>query len=261
MATEYGVLEIYDERRHSRKISLNGNNGDILLGGNGYNGDLLLYHRGVSDASDHSQATIHLNGRDGDLVLGGNGTNGRIDLKNDDGVLRVKCDAYTGDLFIGSAGRDGDILLFPRGADNINDPNQATIRLTSRRGDLRLSGTINFNNPETPDEQLPGWSIDQGATSAFQGNSKTGLIDFTHTHPAAPGDREKLRQIWIFNSHLTDYSLILLTPHAGAPCFHSIGELTTPHSICDGVGKFINIELHRKLDPGSRVRICYQILN
>ena len=138
---------------------------------------------------------------------------------------------------------------------------QATIRLTSRRGNLHLSGTIYFHNPDTSDEYLSHWSVDSGTTAAFQGNSRSGLIDFTHTHAAAPGDREKLRSIWVFNSRLTDHSMILLTPSEGAPCVHMISELTTPHGISGGVGKFINIELYRKLDSGSRVRIRYQILN
>lgn len=138
MSNEHGKIEIYDEGGRSRKISLNGNNGDIHLGGNGKNGDLFVYRRHVEDPEDPSLSTIHLNGRDGDIVMGGNGTSGRVDLKNRDGIVRVKCDAYNGDFSIGGSGRDGDIFLFPRGADNIGDPEQATIQLNSRRGYLVL---------------------------------------------------------------------------------------------------------------------------
>jgi len=138
MSTEYGVIEIYDKDRLSRKILINGDNGDIHLGGNGRDGDLLLFHKNVSDPRDHGLATIHLRGRNGDVVIGGNGTHGRIDLKNADGIAVVTCDADTGDISIGGSGKDGDIYLYPRGAYDIGDPDQATIRLNSRRGYIVL---------------------------------------------------------------------------------------------------------------------------
>lgn len=260
MSVHNGSVRIFDEDGRSVKITLSGDDADIFLGGNGKNGDLVLFRRDVTDHREHDRATIHLHGRDGDALLGGNGVDGDIVIRNREGNERIRILGGDGDIWIGGNGRNGDILLFPHNARNIRDPDQATLSLNGSEGNLNLRGNIKFTARVTSDRQLPGWSIDEGATAAFQGTQRAGLVDFTHTHPPARGDREKLREIWIFNPELDDESIVLLTAHEGAPCAYMVSE-TSHHSISGGEGHFINIVFTRKINPGNRVRIKYYIIN
>jgi hypothetical protein len=184
----------------------------------------------------------------------------KIELKDDRDRNRIRLDADTGNIWAGGNGADGDLVIFPRGADDIDDASQATIHLDGDTGTLNLRGNIRFTAPVTPDRQLPGWSVDQGATAAFQGTRRGGLIDFTHTHPPAKGDREKLREIWIFNPEIDDQALVLLTVHQGAPAAFMVSHIGR-HSISGGEGHYINVEFTRKINPGNRIRIKYQIIN
>jgi hypothetical protein len=261
MPEEYGRLDILDIERRSVKVSLNGNDGDIFAGGNGINGDLALFRRDIANPNRHDQATIHLSGREGNAFLGGNGVDGELFLRNRDGVDRIYIDAGHADMWIGGNGRNGDIVMFPESATDIRDPDQATIRLTGGEGNLNLRGNIKFTSPVAIDDQLPGWSVEEGTTAAFQGSQRSGLVDFTHTHAEAAGDREKLLNVWIFNPELTDDSLVLLTAHAGAPCLYMVSELTSRHGICGGIGHFIHVRFAWKIVPDTRVRIKYYILN
>ena len=260
MSVQNGSVRIRDSDGRSVKITLNGDDADIFLGGNGKNGDLILFRHDVTDHRGHNRATIHLDGRDGDLMLGGNGVDGDIVIRNREGNERIRILGGDGDIWIGGNGRNGDILLFPHNASNIHDPDQATISLNGSEGNLNLKGNIKITAPVTTDRQLPGWSIDEGATAAFQGTQRAGLIDFIHTHAQARGDREKLREIWIFNPELDDDSIVLLTVHEGAPCAYMVSE-TGHHAISGGEGHFININFIRKINPGNRVRIKYYIIN
>lgn len=261
MLREDEKIEILDRDRISIKITLNGDDADIFAGGNGKNGDLVLFRHDITDPRDHNQATIHLNGRTGDALLGGNGVDGDIVLRNRAGNEMIRILAGSGDMWIGGNGRDGDILLFPRDATDIRDPDQSTIRLNGREGNLSLRGSINFTSPFASDEQLPGFSSDEGATAAFQGSQRAGIVDFVHRHPPAGGDREKLMTIWIFNSELTDNSFVLLTAFEGAPCTYMLSEMTERHSITGGIGRYIYIRFAYKINPDRRVRIKYYIIN
>lgn len=261
MPEEYGRLDILDSDRRSVKITLNGNDADLCAGGNGKNGDLALFRQDVINPDEHDQATIHLNGRDGNAVIGGNGSDGEIFLRTRDGVERLYLDAGHGDMWIGGNGRNGDIVLLPETATDLRDPAQATMRLTGGDGTLHLRGNIKFTSPVASDEQLAIWSADEGSTAAFQGSQRSGLVDFTHSHPAAAGDREKLMALWIFNPMLSGNSFVLLTAHAGAPCSFMVAELTRPHSTCGGVGRYIDIRFSWKIAPERRVTIKYYIIN
>jgi hypothetical protein len=260
MSVEYGDVRIFDEGRRSVKITLSGDEADVFLGGNGKNGDLVLLRHDVRGHLGHEQSTIHLHGRNGDVLLGGNGVDGDIVLRNREGDQRILIQGGLGDLRLGGNGRDGDILLLPRGASNLRDPRQATISLNGRRGDLNLRGNIKFTSPVNLDEQLPGWSVDEGATAAFQGASRAGLINFVHSS-SARGERSKLREIWIFNPELDDDSIVLLTAHEGAPCNYMVKELERPHGISGGEGHYINVVFAWKINPENRVRIKYYIIN
>jgi len=218
------------ERDPRVTISLSGARGNIRVGGSGTDGDLLLFPE-VADLNVDPGATIWLASGHGNLALGGNGT-------------------------------DGDILLFPAMATNsTTETAEASIWLDADPGHIRLKGGLMPKEGPVVDRQLPGFSVEEGATAAFQGSARFGVIDFTHKHPAAVGDREKLREIWIFNPLLHANSIALVTAHAGASVTHMIGNMESRHEITGGIGRFIKLSLERKLAPGTRMRLVYWILN
>jgi hypothetical protein len=212
-------------------IDLDAAGANVRAGGNNQDGDLLLFPQSATDIGVDSQASIWLDSGRANAALGGNG-------------------------------RDGDILLFPRTATiAIDESAHASIWLNGDEGNIHLLGGLMPKGFLGTDRQLPGFSIDEGATAAFQGSARYGSIEFTHEHPEASGDREKLRNIWIFHPLLHENSIVFLTPHAGAPCAHAIGNMERRHDITGGTGRFIDVTLLRKLNPGTRVRIVYWIMN
>jgi hypothetical protein len=93
-----------------------GKKGHILLGGNSRNGTLIGFPASAQDTSldnYRSQATFHITGEKGAIWLGGNG-------------------------------KDGDLIIFHSKANDINDFNQATIRMNGEASqiDLRNFGAL-----------------------------------------------------------------------------------------------------------------------
>ncbi len=126
-------------------IYLNGDNGNITMGGNGADGDIILR---TSDGKN----TLHLNGDKGNITLGGNGEDGDIYLKDGTGNTRIQFDAQqnlitvkdgadntivsigaNGNITLGGQGQDGDILL----NDNTG---QQTVHLNGQEGNISLGG-------------------------------------------------------------------------------------------------------------------------
>jgi hypothetical protein len=86
------------------------------------------------------QQTILLDAALGDAFLGGNGVGGSLALLDSQGEKIVTFTSENADLRLGTRGQDGDILLFPSEATNINSAGQATVRLDGQSADLRLGG-------------------------------------------------------------------------------------------------------------------------
>jgi hypothetical protein len=218
------------ERDPHVTMRLSGARGNIRVGGSGTDGDLLLFPE-AADLNEDRDATIWLDSGHGNLALGGGGT-------------------------------DGDILLFPAASTiSTTETAEASIWLDADPGHIRLKGGLMPMEGPAADRQLTGFSVDEGATAAFQGSARFGVVNFTHEHPAAAGDREKLREIWIFNPLLHANSIVLVTAHAGAPVTHMIGNMESRHGITGGIGRYIKLSLERKLAPGTRMRLVYWILN
>jgi hypothetical protein len=212
-------------------MTLDASTGNIRAGGNGMDGDLLLFPDAATDINQDRQATIWLDSGHANIGVGGNG-------------------------------QDGDILLFPASASiSTTDTTHANIWLDADPGNVRLKGGLIPKGDPVSDTHLPGFSTDEGATAAFQGSQRFGVIDFTHEHPESSGDREKLREIWIFNPLLHANSIVLVTAHHGSPVTHIVGNMARRHDISGGVGRFISLTLVRKLSPGTHVRIPYWIMN
>ena len=114
-------------------IRLNGNQGNLRLGGGTRDGDLTLRDNTGAD-------TVHLNGQEGNLRLGGGARDGDLTCLNHSGDVTVHIDGGQGNLMMGANGVDGDISLFPSSATDLSDWSQATIRLDGQEGNLRLGG-------------------------------------------------------------------------------------------------------------------------
>jgi hypothetical protein len=106
VASPTGTITIKSSAGQVR-LRLDGNGGNVWLGGNGADGDLVLF-RSDGDNTTLKQATVHLDAQ------GGNG-------------------------WFGGKGSDGDLVLFPSSADDINNLSQATIHLDAQSGDIKLS--------------------------------------------------------------------------------------------------------------------------
>lgn len=211
-------------------LSLDAHNGNIRAGGNNSDGDLLLFPGAATDITVDRQASIWLDAGSGNIAVGGNG-------------------------------RDGDILLFP--AEATISPTEtagASIWLDADPGNIQLAGALIPKAGPAADSQLPGFSIDEGCTAAFQGSHRFGVIDFTHESDSG-GERGKLNEIWVFNPTLHANSIVLVTPHTAAPVATMVSHMERRHSITGGVGRFIDLHLIRKVASGTPVRIVYWILN
>ena len=204
-------------------MSFDASNGNIRVGGNHTDGDLLLFPDGARDISVDNQSTIWLDSGHGNIAVGGNET-------------------------------DGDILLFPSGAPiSTTETAGANIWLDGGPGNIQLAGALMPKSGPVADSPMPGFSVDEGCTAAFQGSQRFGVIDFTHESDSG-GERGKLREIWIFNPVLHANSIVLVTPHTAAPVAHMVSTMERRHGITGGIGRFIDLHLIQKLAPGTHVR-------
>ena len=211
-------------------MRFDGDRGNIRAGGSGCDGDLLLFPEDVSDIQADAEATIWLDSRYGNMALGGNG-------------------------------RDGDLLVFPRDATiSTTRSAAANLWLDGDRGDLHLTGGLKPKGGPERARTLPEYSTDEGAVSSFESDERFGLVEFRHEHRPAPGDREKLRNIHIFNPLLHENTIVHVTSHAGGPCVPCISYLSRP-DVSGGSGRFIDLHMIHKLPPGNDVRILYWIMN
>ena len=211
-------------------VRLDAGSGNIRAGGNGCDGDVLLFPEDCDDLMDEAKATVWLDSRYGNMAIGGNG-------------------------------RDGDLLVFSRDATiSTTRDDDATVWLNGDRGDVWLTGGLKPRGaPERP-RALPEYSTDEGAVSSFEAERRYGLIDFTHEHPSAPGDREKLRNIHVFCPLLHETSIVHAVAHSGAPVNVMVSNMPRP-DVSGGSGRFIDLQPTRKLRPGTAVRIVYWIMN
>jgi len=210
-------------------MRLDGARGNIRAGGSGCDGDLLLFPEEVPDIGRDEAATIWLDSRYGNIALGGNG-------------------------------KDGDLLVLPATApmSTTADAN-ASIWLNGDPGDIHLRGGLKPRGHPVAATDQRGYSTDEGAVATFLGSARYGVVAFTHEHPEASGDREKLRNIRIYCSLLNENSIVHATSHAGGPCvpqvYHLSGDAT------DRSGWCIDLHMIEKVRPGRNVRIVYWIMN
>lgn len=253
-----GKIEVRDTSGTDVRITLNGDSGNITAGHTGADGDLVLRSRDADPAN-----RIHLDADKALISAGGRGQDGHLTLKSggDNPRDRMRLDAGKGNIWVGGNDADGDIVIFPKDATHREDVAEATMHLDGDTGNINLQGGLVPKGRPARDELLGGYSVDEGASSHFQGSQRYGVIEFTHTHDPARGDREKLMRVLIFNPLLHDNSIVFVTPHTGTPCSHSVGELDRPLSHTPGRGHYIALHMTPTVEPGTRVRMVYWIMN
>jgi hypothetical protein len=148
-------IKMGDVGDNKERIRLNGNGGNIWLGGNGADGDIVVF-RNDGDNKTLSQAAIHLDGNEGDIIIrhkingtmrevmrfdashaalyiGCEGNEGDIIVRDGAGREVFRFDSNYAALYIGAAGNEGDIIVRD-GAGN------ERIRLDGHTGDIKLQG-------------------------------------------------------------------------------------------------------------------------
>jgi hypothetical protein len=105
----------------------------ILLSGD--TGTISLIRPGVGGGTPVAGIKLEATG---DMSVGDKETSDYVLLKSNDGKLRINLDAGGGNIWLGGQNADGDLLLFPKAAIDINDTSQATVWLNGQRGNIRL---------------------------------------------------------------------------------------------------------------------------
>ena len=147
-----GKVEVQDDAGTNVVITLNGNTGAALLGGNGQTGDLVIRDAAGSERvriegatgdisvfGDAGTEILRLTGA-GDVRAGGNGVNGALTLQDTVGSDRVRLQGVNANAWLGGNGADGDVVLFAEGGDNAT-LEQSTIHLGGAAGDIRAGGS------------------------------------------------------------------------------------------------------------------------
>jgi hypothetical protein len=104
-------------------------------------------------------------------VVGGNGQTGRVVVHNEDNEPRIRLDGSGANIRCGggaAGGGDGDLLLFPAGAD-ISNGSEATVHLNGTNGNANVR-TITFADGSTQETAAPTGVI----TAVVAGDGLTG---------------------------------------------------------------------------------------
>lgn len=125
-------------------ITLDGDTGDVVAGGNGQDGDIIVRTTGGVER-------IRLDGQAGSIkarsavqveVFGVNGDTGEVILRGVNvpgpGAPRIRLEPGGANVWVGGNGQDGDIILFRSAENATDDQTKATIQLGGSSGDLAL---------------------------------------------------------------------------------------------------------------------------
>jgi len=130
-----------DRLNTSARIRLNADYAGIAAGGNGKGGSLTLIPSAVTGTGilDPNKATLFLDGEAGNIHLGGNGQSGDIHLYNPQREPIINIAATNGQINLGGSGTGGNMFLFST-ADLERSSTSATMRLNGTTGDILLGG-------------------------------------------------------------------------------------------------------------------------
>lgn len=120
-----GNVEIRDSNSQVT-LSLDGDNGNITLGGGGHDGDILM-----KNASGNT--TVGINGNSGAVHLGGQGQDGDLLLRNGSNDVTMHLNGSSGNIHLGGGGNDGDLFVNDSAGTN-------TIHLDGSTGEITIKG-------------------------------------------------------------------------------------------------------------------------
>lgn len=120
-----GNVEIRDNNSQVT-LSLDGENGNITLGGGDSDGDILM-----KNASGN--ITVGINGNSGAVHLGGEGQDGDLLLRNGSNNVTMHLNGSSGNIHLGGNGDDGDVFVK-------NSAGQTTIHLNGSTGEITIKG-------------------------------------------------------------------------------------------------------------------------
>jgi len=98
-----GTVELADNSKDVT-ISLDGEKGNITLGGDGHDGDILM-------KNSANATTVGINGQTGALHLGGTGQDGDLLLRASNNQNTIRLDGGSGQAVLGGGGQDGDLIV------------------------------------------------------------------------------------------------------------------------------------------------------
>ena len=110
------------------KEVVNIENTTMVAGGFGRGGDIILHPPSSTNVNDSKLGTIYLEAANERITI----------VKDSTRKATIELDGGEANLWMGGNNTDGDIVLFPGTATNINDLNQATIHLDGSTGDILL---------------------------------------------------------------------------------------------------------------------------
>ncbi|HEV8461046.1 MAG TPA: hypothetical protein VGQ38_10080 [Gaiellaceae bacterium] len=123
------------------RARLDGENGDLWLGGNGTHGDVVLFDDDGDNATVE-KATVHIRARNPALGM------------NVGGKPRARIDGVNGNLWLGGNGTDGNIVLFKAAGDNAT-VSSAAIHLRADLGDIVLQNADCAEEFEVAEAETP----------------------------------------------------------------------------------------------------------
>jgi hypothetical protein len=110
------------------KEVVNIENTTLVAGGYGRGGDIILHPPSSTNVNDSKLGTIYLEAANERMTI----------VKDSTRKATIVLDGGEANLWMGGNNTDGDIVLFPGTATDINDLNQATIHLDGSTGDILL---------------------------------------------------------------------------------------------------------------------------
>ena len=154
-------------------VRINGNHGNLVLGGDGSDGDLAILDKagntrfnisgdGMDVQIREAGGTIVVRmGPNGNITLGGGGHDGDLLINRSDGTRVVHLDGQNANLWMGGSGADGDIILFPASAAHSNTASNGTIHLNGDSGDIIL------RNADCAEDFDAGEDLDAGLVAVI----------------------------------------------------------------------------------------------
>ena len=118
-----GTVELSDNGKKVT-ISLDGENGNIYLGGGGHDGDILM-----KNSAD--KTTIGINAQTGAIHLGGTGQDGDLLLRAANNKNTIRLDGATGQAVLGGGGQDGDLIVK-------NSSGSTTVYIDGQSGSIKI---------------------------------------------------------------------------------------------------------------------------